>query len=46
MPTVPSDDEIKEFLEMYKSVLPNPQNYPKTFEYYWKIFKYCKERDK
>lgn len=46
MPTVPNDEEIKEFLKMYEGVLPNPQNYPESFKYYWKIFQYYKGKVK
>ena len=36
--------DIKQFFEELKNYwgdrLPNPEHYPKTFEYYVKIFKY------
>lgn len=35
-----SDENIKDFVETFKQILPNPINYPKTTEYYWKVYCY------
>jgi len=36
-------EEVKEMYEMFgEGVLPNPEMYPKSFEYYYKIFKVFK----
>lgn len=44
----PSDLEVKAFLEYWERrgiELPNPQNYPKCFLYYVKLWKYYTARD-
>ena len=41
------DEEIKEFLEMFKNYdIPNPEHYPKCFAYYVKLYKFYKSREK
>jgi len=35
-----ADDHVKEFLRMYGDRLPNPENCPREFEYYVKLYKY------
>jgi hypothetical protein len=42
----PDDELIKEFVERYKGILPNPINYPNVIQYYWKIFQYSKGSEK
>lgn len=38
-----TDEEIKEMREMFgEGVLPNPEMYPKSFEYYYKVFRVFK----
>ena len=37
-----SDKEIKEFITMFKGVLPDPDNYPTSFEYYYQLYKHTK----
>tara|TARA_R100000541_G_scaffold1902_1_gene7014 strand:+ start:30197 stop:30319 length:123 start_codon:yes stop_codon:yes gene_type:complete len=37
-----SDKEIKEFITMFKGVLPDPDNYPTSFEYYYQLYKHIK----
>jgi len=38
-----TDEEIKEMREMFgEGVLPNPEMYPKSFEYYYKVYKVFK----
>ncbi len=41
-----SDDEknleILEFLEYFNNKIPNPEMYPKSFEFYVKMFKFAK----
>jgi hypothetical protein len=36
------DEQIEEFLRIYGDRLPNPEHCPKEFEYYVKLYKYCK----
>ena len=36
---------LEEFTEMFGDVAPNPEHYPKAFEYYVKLFKYYKSLD-
>ena len=36
-------EEVKEMHEMFgEGVLPNPEIYPKSFEYYYKVYKVFK----
>lgn len=42
--TKPSDEEIIEFMKEYGHVYLSPTHQPKVFMYYWKLFKYLKER--
>lgn len=40
------DDEIKEFLKFWEDkgvVLPNPENYPRTFKWYYTLWKFYKK---
>lgn len=37
-----TDKEIKEFIEMFKGVLPDPDNYPISFDYYYQLYKHIK----
>ena len=37
-----NEDAIKEFLEMYGDRLPDPEHCPREFEYYVRLYKYCK----
>ena len=37
-----SDKEIDEFIKMFKGVLPNPENYPISFDYYYELYKHIK----
>ena len=38
-----TDEEVKEMHEMFgEGVLPNPEIYPKSFEYYYKVYKVFK----
>jgi len=41
-----SDDdknqEIIEFLQYFNNKVPNPDNYPKSFEFYVRMFKFAK----
>lgn len=41
-----SDDdknqEIIEFLQYFNNKVPDPDNYPKSFEFYVKMFKFAK----
>ena len=39
-----SDKEIDEFIKMFKGVMPDPDNYPKTFDYYYNLYKHIKEK--
>jgi hypothetical protein len=39
-----SDKEINEFLDHFKGVLPDPDNYPATFDYYYNLWKQYKGR--
>ena len=38
-----SNEEINEFIKMFKGVLPDPDNYPVTFDYYYQLKKHTKE---
>jgi len=35
-----TDEQIKDFIEYFKDILPDPETYPKTFAYYVKIYMY------
>ena len=38
-----TDEEIKEMREMFgEGVLPNPEMYPSSFEYYYKVYRVFK----
>lgn len=39
----PTDEQIKEFIEMFGSKIPNPEQYPKCFEHYWKMYLLSKQ---
>ena len=39
------DKEFQEFLNMFDNI-PNPESYPKSFEFYMKLYKYYKSRKK
>jgi hypothetical protein len=39
------EEQMKEFLEMYGDILPDPDHCPKEYEYYVKLYKYIKELD-
>ena len=38
-----NEDAIKEFLEMYGDILPDPEHCPREFEYYVRLYKFIKE---
>ena len=41
------DKEVNEFLEMFSHIdLPNPEQYPRCFAWYVKLYKYYKEQEK
>ena len=37
------DKEFQEFMDMFDKI-PNPETYPKCFEFYMKLYKYYKWR--
>ena len=37
-----TDKEIQEFISMFKGVLPDPENYPISFDYYYELYKHIK----
>lgn len=37
-----TDKEIHEFIEIFKGVLPDPDNYPASFDYYYQLYKHIK----
>lgn len=37
-----NEDAIKEFLEMYGDILPDPEHCPREFEYYVRLYKFIK----
>ena len=37
------DKEVQEFLNMFPNI-PNPDNYPKCFAFYVKLYKYYKSK--
>jgi len=36
------DKEIQQFINHFKGVLPDPDNYPKCFDYYYNVWKFYK----
>ena len=40
-----TEEEIQEFLNMFETV-KNPENYPKCFAFYVKLYKYYKSKGK
>jgi hypothetical protein len=38
-----TNDEIQEFIKMFKGVIPDPDNYPVTFDYYYQLYKHMKQ---
>lgn len=40
------DDEIKNFLEHFDYDVPNPEHEPRRFEYYVRMYRYYKERQR
>lgn len=43
MNSVPSDEDIKEFLEMFGHRINDPKHQPKIFVFYWNAFKQIKK---
>lgn len=41
-----TDEEIKRFVDYFGNQLPNPTNYPKTFSYYVKLWRYINRENK
>jgi hypothetical protein len=35
-----TDEQIKDFIEYFEGLLPDPETYPKTFTYYVKLYMY------
>ena len=35
-----TDEQIKDFIEYFKDILPDPETYPKTFAFYIKMYMY------
>jgi hypothetical protein len=47
MTEIKEEDFIEdEFVDMFLDVLPDSQNYPKTRDYYVKLYTYLKSREK
>lgn len=38
-----TDEQIKDFIEWGGDRLPNPDNYPRVFEYYLMLYMYIKK---
>jgi len=38
-----TDNEIQEFIGMFEGVLPDPDNYPASFDYYYQLYKHIKQ---
>ena len=42
-----TDEQVEEFLKMFEHIdLPNPEQYPRCFAWYVKLYKYYKEQEK
>lgn len=39
-----SDSVIEDFLKFYNYKVPDPENCPREFAYYVKLFRYCTRR--